>query len=285
MEKCNLCPMSCNVDREISTGRCGAKKLKIARADLHYFEEPIICGKNGSGTVFFCGCNLRCIFCQNYDVSRNKVGKEISTDGLIDIFKMLEDKGAENINLVTATPYVDDIITALTKYKPSVPVLFNSSGYEKIDTIKRLLPYVDIFLPDLKFYSPILSSRYTGLNNYFEVASKAVEFLSNNLKTVVTNGQMKSGLIVRHLVLPQGVSDSIKVLNFIKERVRDEHYVSIMSQYTPFGEIDNCPELQRKITSREYDKVVAHAEQLNFSNCFIQDKSSSSKEFIPKWNF
>ena len=152
MEKCNLCPMSCNVDREISTGRCGAKKLKIARADLHYFEEPIICGKNGSGTVFFCGCNLRCIFCQNYDVSRNKVGKEISTDGLIDIFKMLEDKGAENINLVTATPYVDDIITALTKYKPSVPVLFNSSGYEKIDTIKRLLPYVDIFLPDLKSF-------------------------------------------------------------------------------------------------------------------------------------
>ena len=281
---CNLCPNNCNVDREKTVGLCGVKdKIKIAKYYLHPYEEPCLTGKNGSGTVFFCGCSLGCVFCQNYDLSRNMRGKEITTRKLADIFRELEDIGATNINLVTPTHYSHKIIEALEIYKPNIPVVYNTHGYEKPEIIKRLFDYVDIFLPDLKYFSSEISRRYTNKEKYFEIASSIISLMTQ--KPLIFEGDLlKSGTIVRHLVLPQNISDSKKILDYLAQ-YKDKIYLNVMSQYTPFGDLTNFPELNRTLTRREYETVIDYAISLGFNNMYYQDFSSQGKTYIPNWDY
>lgn len=282
---CLLCPNECKINKNTNFGFCGTdNKIRIAKFYLHPFEEPCISGSKGSGTIFFCGCSLRCVFCQNYDVSRVKTGKEISVQELADIFKQLEDMGAHNINLVTPTHYSNQIIKALDIYKPSIPIVYNTHGYENIEIVKILLDYVDVFLPDLKFFSPEVSLRYANKSNYFDVASKAVSFMIENKPLKFENELIKSGVIVRHLVIPQNTSDSKKILDWFAN-FKEKAFINVMSQYTPFGEIYNFPELKRKLSKREYDNVIDYAYSLGIDNLFFQDMKSSGKEYIPVWDF
>ena len=282
---CTLCPNNCKVDKAVSCGLCGTdNNLKIAKYYLHRYEEPCLCGENGSGTIFFCGCSLKCVFCQNYEVSRNLTGKIITVNQLADIFRELEDMGTNNINFVNPTHYSNQIVKALDIYKPNIPIVYNTHGYENIEILKEIDKYVDIYLPDLKFVSPFLSKRYTGKENYFNIASKALEFMANKPIKFDTNKNMLSGTIVRHLVLPQGVSDSKKVLDWFCN-IKDKAYINIMSQYTPFGCIDNFPELKRKVTKREYKDVLDYAISLGIKNAFYQDLQSADTSYIPKWDF
>lgn len=278
--------MRCGVDRGNSVGGCGAgDKIKIAKYYLHKFEEPCISGKNGSGTVFFCGCALKCKFCQNYELSRNLRGKEISINELADIFSDLEQSGAENINLVTPTQYSDKIIRALEIYKPAIPIVYNTHGYESLDVLTEIDKYIDVYLPDLKFYSPAISKRYTGKENYFEYASKAVIFMAKKPLSFNDNGMMKSGTIVRHLVLPSCVSDSKKIIDFFAENLKDNAYLNVMSQYVPMGDIKDFPELNRRITKREYDNVIDYAISKGIDKMFYQKRISAREEYIPVWDF
>lgn len=283
---CNLCPNKCNVDRNAGFGACGVKNtLNIAKYSLHYFEEPVISGKNGSGTIFFTGCALRCAFCQNYSLSRAERGIDITPNRLADIFKELEDMGANNINLVTPSHYVLEIKKAFEIYRPKLPVVYNTHSYENTDALRIIDPYVDIYLPDLKFVSPFISNRYTGKSNYFEVSEKAIKFMMQSKKTVIENGLMKSGVIVRHLVLPTCQNDSVKVVEWFSENATNGAYLSIMSQYTPFGDTEKFSELKRKTSKREYDKVVDKAIELGLENVFVQDGNSASENYIPKWDY
>ncbi len=283
--QCSLCPNFCKIDKTKEKGLCGTNgKIRIAKYYLHPFEEPLISGSKGSGTVFFCGCSLKCVFCQNYELSRSLRGKEISVKELADIFKKLEDMGAHNINLVSPTHYSDKIIEALDSYKPSVPIVYNTHGYENLDIIKELDKFVDIYLPDIKFYSPLISKRYCGKEDYFDKASKAIEFMLNKPLFISEDGLMKSGTIVRHLVLPNCTSDSKKILDWFIS-FKDKAFINIMSQYTPFGEIDSFPELKRTITKREYDSVIDYAISLGIKKAFYQAYKSASETYIPKWDF
>ena len=216
---CNICPNKCNALRtESNLGRCRATNdIKIAKYYLHPFEEPIISGKNGSGTIFFTGCALRCVFCQNYELSRNLRGKTVTPLELANIFKELEDKGAHNINLVTPSHYTYQIIKALDIYKPNIPIIYNTHGYELISTLKDIEPYIDVFLPDLKFKSPTISKRYALKEDYFKYASESILFMMNAKKTVIENGLIKSGVIVRHLILPLCFNYSIEIVNLFKQ--------------------------------------------------------------------
>ncbi len=282
---CNLCPNKCNVDRTSYVGACGVKdKIKIAKYYLHPYEEPFISGKNGSGTIFFTGCSLKCAFCQNYELSRNLRGKEISTRQLADIFKRLEQSGAHNINLVTPTQFSDKIIQALKIYKPNIPVVYNTHGYENTEVLTELDNYVDIYLPDLKFCSEKVSLRYTGKSDYFKYASKTIEFCSRKKLVFSDDGLLKSGTVVRHLVLPQNVEDSKRILDFLAD-FKNDVYVNIMSQYTPFGKIDAFPELNRRITQREYDTVIDYALSLGFTNLLYQKLQSAKTDYIPEWDY
>lgn len=286
LENCKLCPVECGANRLIGVGACGASALRIAKYYLHPFEEPCISFKNGSGTVFFCGCNLRCAFCQNYEVSRAMRGKEVSAKELADIFKKLEDMGAENISLVTPSHFALHLVAAFELYKPKIPVVYNTGSYEKIDTLKRIDPYIDIYLPDMKFYSPALSKRYLGKENYFDVASEAVSFMANAKPLKMTeDGKMLSGCIVRHLVMPLCTSDSKAILKWFARELPPTAYLSLMSQYTPFGKIDGMPELSRPVTAREYDTVINAAFDLGIKNLFLQERKSSGEKYIPEWDF
>ena len=283
---CNLCPNFCNVDRRSKKGACGSgDNLSISKYGLHYYEEPVISGTNGSGTVFFTGCSLRCAFCQNYELSRVLRGKTISHLELVDIFKSLEEKGAHNINLVTPSHYVKQIAKAFEIYKPSIPIVYNTHSYETLESLEIIAPYVDIYLPDLKFYSPDISKRYTNKENYFETATTAISYMLNAKKTVIENGLIKSGVIVRHLILPLCVSDSKKIINWFYENQKNGAYLSIMSQYTPLIKNENLPELNRKITNKEYNAVVDYALSKGLENVFIQDISSASEDYVPKWDY
>ena len=284
-EGCNLCPLSCGADRTKTYGRCGVPaEMKIARFGLHKYEEPIISGTNGSGTVFFCGCSLKCAFCQNYDLSRNLRGKEISVAELAEIFKKLEGMGAHNINLVSPTQYSDKIIEAFKIYRPKIPVVYNTHGYEKAEIIKELFDYVDVFLPDMKFFSPTLSERYTGIKDYCTYASKAIEIMAEKPLVFDENGLLKSGTVVRHLVLPQCISDSKKVLDWFCG-IKDKAYIDVMSQYTPFGRIEHFPELNGWITHREYETVINYAISLGIEKMFYQKAESASEIYIPHWDY
>lgn len=285
MENCKICPVECGANRLQGAGACGAQGLRIAKYYLHPFEEPCISFEKGSGTVFFSGCNLRCVFCQNYEVSRAKRGKAITPSELADIFKELEDMGAENVSLVTPSHFVPYLVSAFEIYKPKIPVVYNTSAYEKVETLRLIDPYIDIYLPDMKFYSPALSARYLGKADYFEIASKAISFMANKPLKMTEQGKMLSGLIVRHLVMPLCVSDSKAVLKWFARELPNDAYLSLMSQYTPFGKIENFPELSRPVTAREYEAVVQTAFDLGIQNLFLQERNSSGKGYIPQWDF
>ncbi|MGN1234556.1 MAG: radical SAM protein [Christensenellaceae bacterium] len=283
MDICTLCPVECRADRDRVVGRCRSKStLRIARAALHPYEEPCISFRKGSGAIFFCGCNLQCRFCQNYELSRVERGREISVEELAEIFRSLEEAGADNINLVTPTHYITKIAEAFRLYRPGIPVVYNTSSYEKVESLRLIAPYVDIWLPDLKFCSPKVSLRYTGREDYFLRAKEAISFMAETPLTFSEEGKMLSGTIVRHLILPLNVADSMAILDELAP-VKDKIFLSLMRQYTPFGDVDDLPELKRPITSREYRRVLDHAKELGFTNLFLQDKSSSDTAYIPQW--
>lgn len=281
---CTQCPVSCGADRSINKGACSVRGLKIAKYYLHPFEEPPISFKNGSGCIFFCGCPLKCRFCQNFEVSRAQRGKDISVKELADIFKELEDMGADNINLVNPTHYLSEIAEAFSIYKPHIPIVYNTHGYEKIESLKLAATFTDIWLPDLKFISADMSARYTSRADYAKYALPAAEFMAQKPAAFDEHGKMLSGCVIRHLIMPMGVEDSINVVNFVSTLPRTV-YFSLMSQYTPCGDIKDIPELNRKITSREYKKVLAAVEAAGLENVFLQDKSSAEQCFIPKWDY
>ena len=286
MENCTLCPVECGANRLSSAGACGADGLRIAKYYLHPFEEPCISFGKGSGTIFFSGCNLRCAFCQNYEVSRAKRGKQITPLQLADIFKELEDMGADNVSLVTPSHLIPYLVQAFEIYRPQIPVVYNTGSYEKVDALQQIDPYIEIYLPDMKFVSPALSKRYLGKENYFEIASEAVSFMANSKPLKMTNeGKMLSGCIVRHLVMPLCGGDTKTIIKWFSRELPQSAYLSLMSQYTPFGKIEGMPELSRKITAREYNAVVDTAMELGIERLFLQERASGSTEYIPSWDF
>ncbi len=282
--KCTLCPVNCGADRDKAAGRCGVKGLTVAKYYLHPYEEPPISHKNGSGTIFFGGCNLRCVFCQNFSVSRAERGNPITPRELCDIFRRLEDMGADNINLVTPDHVSGYIAEALSIYKPQIPVVYNSSGYCLVSALREIDPFIDVYLPDLKFRSPALSMRYTGREDYFDIAAEAISFMAKKPMKLSEDGKLLSGLLVRHLVMPMCVFDSIAVLDALKEILPKDVPLSLMRQYTPMGYLADFPELNRKITAREYRRVLDHALMLGFADLYTQEKTSVGTEFIPDWD-
>ena len=285
---CNLCPRKCNADRtedENLNGFCKMPLLpKAARADLHLWEEPVISGTNGSGTVFFSGCSLSCVFCQNYGVSHESLGKTVSYERLAEIFKELEEKSAHNINLVTPSHYVYAIKKALDIYKPKVPIVYNSSGYDSVESLKMLEGYVDIFLMDLKYLSEDRALIYSNAKDYPSVAKNAIkEALRQQPECVIENGLMKKGVIIRHLLLPQGTKEAMNIFDWVKENAENA-YFSIMSQYIPFGKAKDMPPINRPVTKREYEKVVNYISEQDFQNVFIQERSSSDLKYIPNFD-
>lgn len=284
---CNQCPRKCNVDRTRTAGYCKSpEKFRLSRAALHFWEEPCISGKNGSGAVFFSGCNLGCLFCQNYEISHENKGMTVSDDGLIKIFENLIEQGANNINLVNPTHYAVQLATLLKKYKPSVPVVYNSSGYESTETLKMLDGLVDIYLPDFKYIRNDKALKYSRAEDYPEVAMRALEemYLQREKTEFDENGIMKKGMIIRHLILPSNTNSSLKILDFINEKFPNA-YVSLMAQYTPCNDLSAVPELDRKITEREYNKVVDYALNLGMDKIFIQSGESADEKFIPDFDF
>ncbi len=285
---CNICPRKCEINRRTSKGFCGqSEKIRVSKVMLHHYEEPLISGdenSKGSGAIFFTGCNLKCCFCQNFPISHNNQGKNISTKKLAHIFKKLERKGAHNINLVTPSHFSEQIIDAFKIYKPQIPIVWNSNGYETKETIEKLKDLVDVYLVDLKYMDNNLSKKYSKAPNYVEYATEAIKQMKKNQpKDIIINGLMKKGLIIRHLILPTHTSDSIRCLDFICENIGSDSIVSIMSQYEPRYNAVMFKELNRKITPLEYKRVVNHALKLNMTNCFTQDLTSADSKYTPKF--
>ena len=286
--KCNICPRKCNVDRSREKGICGmSDSFVVARAAKHFWEEPPISGTKGSGTVFFSGCNLGCIYCQNYEISHENKGKEISDDRLTEIFDELIASEVHNINLVNPTHYALRLKAVLEGYKSAVPTVYNSSGYERVSTLKSLDGLIGIYLPDLKYIKEERAEKYSNAPDYFTYASRALIEMKRQCPENIydTDGIMQKGLIVRHLILPKNTNQSIDILSWIKNNLGEDTTVSLMSQYTPFGKIEDCKELQRKITAREYEKVLSAAENMGFKSLFLQDFASSDEKFIPDFDF
>lgn len=282
---CSICPRHCNVDRSVNLGFCQSPdNFRVARAALHFWEEPCISGKEGSGTVFFSGCNLKCVFCQNNEISAENKGVEISDDKLISIFENLISQGANNINLVNPTHYANRLAKVLSRWKSPVPIVYNSSGYEEVETLKALDGLIDIYLPDLKYIRAEKAMRYSKAADYFEKASAALLEMRRQVEDKFDGNIMKSGMIIRHLILPQNTNSSIAILDFIKSNFPNT-FVSLMAQYTPCGDLSEFPEINRKITKREYEKVVNYALDNSFDKLFIQELSSADKSFIPKFDF
>lgn len=290
MIHCTLCPRSCGVDRTVTVGRCGVgAQVRLARAALHFWEEPCISGEKGSGAVFFSGCSLGCVFCQNYSISAGGYGKDVSIERLAQIFLELQEQGANNINLVTGEHYIPQIIRALDLVKDSLhlPVVYNSSGYETVEAVQMLKGYVDIYLPDLKYCSPERSARYSHAPDYFAVATKAIQEMAKQVGPVQfdENGMLKKGLIVRHMVMPGGVEDSMDILTWIAENLPlDDILVSVMSQYTPFYKSGEYPEINRRLNQAEYDRVLDWMDCMGIENGFVQELSSAKEEYTPDFS-
>ncbi len=285
--KCSICPRECMAERKTESGVCGVGEgFRVARAAPHFWEEPCISGKNGSGTVFFSGCNLGCVYCQNYEVSHGAFGKEVSEKELMKIFDSLVEKGVHNINLVTPTHYASMLARTLKEYNSPVPIVYNSSGYEKAETLKMLEGLVNIYLPDVKYFDPAPALKYSGAQDYFEFASAAVLEMFRQVGTLKTdeNGIAQSGIIIRHMVLPGNISQAVKVFSWVRENLPSETYISVMRQYTPFGKAKEMPPINRKLSPREYAIVKEKILSLGFENCFFQGKDSSTEEFIPNFN-
>jgi len=288
--KCTLCPRNCGADRSNSTGICGAgSSVIVARASLHKWEEPCISYKNGAGTVFFSGCNLHCCFCQNNKISNKLFGKEITDKQLADIFLRLQEDGADNIDLVTPTHFVPNIINALdmVKHKLDIPVVFNCGGYELKETIDMLEGYIDVYLPDMKYFSSDISSKYSNAPDYFEYASEAILAMIKQVGKLTFNseGGLMKGTVIRHMVLPSHRHDSIKLIEWIADNTsRDDVLVSIMNQYTPFDFIsEEFSELKRKVTKMEYNSVINRAAELGLKG-FTQERSSASEDYVPDFD-
>ena len=291
LECCTLCPRNCKVNRlEGKLGRCKAgAKVKIALADLHFYEEPCISGKEGSGTVFFTGCNLSCMFCQNYKISQEYMGEEIEINELADKFLELQEKGANNINLVTGFMFVPQIVEALKIAKNkslNIPVVYNTSGYESVSTLKMLEGFVDIYLPDLKYGYDDLGKNLSNVNDYFEVASKALKEMKRQVGSNMTfddRGMLKRGMIVRHLVLPNHLQNSKKALKWIRENLGKDIYVSVMAQYFPCYKAKDDKDIGRKITQEEYNEIYEYFESLGLHNGYMQDIEEYEEKYVPKF--
>ena len=286
MDGCILCPRQCGVDRTERTGYCGSGSLpKVARAAKHHWEEPCISGTEGSGTVFFSGCTLGCVFCQNREISRGGTGREVTVEHLADIFKRLEGQGVHNLNLVTPTHFTPQILQALELSKPTVPVVMNCGGYERVETLRQWEGKVQVYLPDLKYFSPELSAKYSAAPDYFAVASKAIMEMHRQQPQLVWEGDLlKRGLIIRHLVLPGCMKDSLQILDFLDNHLpKDSFLLSLMSQYTPTENCKQFPEINRRVTTYEYRKVADRAAELGFSG-FAQDRRSAKEEYTPPFN-
>ena len=285
MAVCTLCPRRCGVDRRVKTGFCGmGESPRVARAALHFWEEPCISGTRGSGAVFFSGCTLGCVYCQNYGISHGGQGKDIAVGHLADIFKMLEDQGAHNINLVTGTPFVPAILDALAMYRPGIPIVWNTGGYETLETLKMLNGAVDIYLPDLKHVSSRLSKLCAYAEDYFEAASRAVEEMCRQTGEAVydEHGILQKGTLVRHLILPGCTGDSCRVLDFIAEKLPKGTPVSLMRQYTPIPEC-RVAGLDRRVTDQEYARVLSHFEALGLSG-YTQEKEAADSGYTPPFD-
>ena len=290
LNKCNLCPRNCNVNRNNNEiGYCGATNMMvIAKAYLHKWEEPCISGSIGSGTIFFSYCNLKCIFCQNYDIRKIHKGKIISIDKLKNICLKLQKKGALNINLVTPTHYVPLIIEAIKKAKKeglNIPIVYNTSSYENIETIKMLDGIVDIYLPDLKYYNNEYALKYSKAKDYFKYASSAINEMYKQVGKPIfdKNGIMKKGVIVRHLMLPSHLDDSKKIINYLYKKYHHNIYISIMNQYTPLKKLE-YEYLNHKVTDEEYDALIDYAYNIGVRNAYIQEGETQKESFIPNFD-
>lgn len=287
MMQCNLCPRACRVDRDaLGRGYCSmTNELTIARAALHMWEEPCISGEEGSGTVFFTGCPLKCVFCQNRKIAIGQMGKQISVERLVEIFFELKEQGANNINLVTPTHFVPQIKEALICAKEqglALPIVYNTSSYERVETLRMLDGLIDVYLPDMKYYSRELAQKYSNAPDYFEVADAAIAEMIRQVGTPrFEQEKIKKGVIVRHMILPGCTKDSKAIIRHLLEKYGTDIYISIMNQYTPMEGMLDYPELQRRITKREYSKVVDFAIELGLEQGFIQEGETAMESFIP----
>lgn len=291
-EKCNICPHECNINRNKGqTGRCKAKdKVRIALYSVHDFEEPCISGKKGSGTVFFSNCNLNCVYCQNYEISQQGKGKDITIEELAKIFLIQQEKGVENINLVTPTSYVLQIIEAIKIAKQKglkLPIIYNTNAYEKVETLRLLEGVIDVYLPDLKYAQNILGIQYSNVNNYFEIATNAIKEMIRQVGApkLNENGIIKKGVMVRHLVLPNHIENSKKVLKWLKDNLLDEIYISVMAQYFPTYKAKEVEMLGRKLTKDEWKDIEDYIDDLGIINGYVQELGEHEEEFVPKWDF
>lgn len=290
-ENCLLCPRKCGINRRTGqTGVCGvSSEIKVARAALHYWEEPCISGKRGSGAVFFSGCSLHCVFCQNREISDGKAGKLISKERLSDIFIELADKGANNINLVTPGQYIPDIVWAVNDAKSrgmKLPIIYNTSGYENVTELKLLEGIVDVYLPDFKYMDSTLSARYSRAKDYPSVAKQALSEMVRQQPEVVIDdatGLIQKGVIVRQLLLPGHVNDAKAVLKYLYDTYHDHVYISMMSQFTPIA-LKDYPEINRTVTKREYERLVNYALEIGITNAFIQEGDVAKDSFIPAFD-
>ena len=290
-ENCLLCPRKCGINRSTGqTGVCGvSSEIKVARAALHYWEEPCISGKRGSGAVFFSGCSLHCVFCQNREISDGKEGKVISKERLSDIFMELADKGANNINLVTPGQYIPDIVWAVNDAKSrgmKLPIIYNTSGYENVTELKQLEGIVDVYLPDFKYMDSTLSARYSRAKDYPSVAKQALSEMVRQQPDVVIDdatGLIQKGVIVRQLLLPGHVNDAKAVLKYLYDTYHDHVYISMMSQFTPIA-LKDYPEINRTVTRREYERLVDYALEIGITNAFIQEGDVAKDSFIPAFD-
>lgn len=288
--KCSLCPRDCNVDRSTSLGVCQvSNKVKVARVALHYWEEPCISGENGSGAVFFSGCPLHCVFCQNEKISHGKVGKEISVQELADKYLELQSQGANNINLVTGTHYIPQIVESVLIARDkglTLPIIYNTSGYEKPESLKLLEGIVNAYLPDFKYMDPKIAGKYSHDLDYPQVAKAAIEEMVRQCPKPKFNqdGFIQSGVIVRQLLLPGHVKDAKAIVEYLYNRYHDDIYISLMSQYTPMEQIaESYPEINRRVTKREYDNLIEFTLDLGVENAFVQDRKVAKESFIPEF--
>lgn len=289
-QKCVLCPRKCGVDRSAGiSGYCGmTNQIMLARAALHKWEEPCISGDSGSGTVFFTGCPLKCVFCQNRKIALGKKGKEISQERLTEIFLELQEQGANNINLVTPTHYVPQIVTSLIMAKKQglkIPIVYNTGSYENVDTLRMLDGLIDVYLPDFKYMSSEMSQRYSNAPDYAVVADRAIEEMLRQVgEPVFEKDLIKKGVIVRHMILPGHTKDSKEILQHLIKKYKNQIYISIMNQYTPLADMQGFDEIKRKVTKREYEKVLNYALELGLENGFIQEGETAKESFIPDFD-
>lgn len=291
LEKCSICPHMCGINRNNGqVGRCkSSDKVKIALYSVHDFEEPCVSGENGSGTIFFSNCNMNCVFCQNYEISQQGKGKEITIERLAEIFLEQQNRNVNNINLVTPTSYVPQIIEAIKIARVNglkIPIIYNTNGYENVETLKMLEGYIDIYLPDLKYAEDNLGLEYSKVKNYFEIATTAIKEMYRQVGSPKLNndGIIEKGLIIRHLILPNNIENSKKVLKWIKENMNKDVYVSVMAQYFPTYKAKQIRDINRKLTKEEYEKVENYLYDLDIENGYIQELGEHEEEYVPKWD-